>query len=69
MWGNTLYDIQDLPWDPQAMPEVYTQFRKAVEGSSQVREPYNIPALAVSPSHCQRGVGFRPYLWPNAAIP
>ncbi|MFP4644908.1 MAG: DASH family cryptochrome, partial [Spirochaetales bacterium] len=42
--GQTLYDMEDLPFTPAAMPNVYTEFRKAVEKRSRVREPLPPPA-------------------------
>lgn len=37
MWGNTLYHLDDLPFPPARIPDVYSQFRNAVEKRSQVR--------------------------------
>lgn len=28
VWGGTLYHIDDLPFTPSQLPDVYTQFRK-----------------------------------------
>lgn len=28
IWGATLYNIDDLPFDATGLPDVYTQFRK-----------------------------------------
>lgn len=28
IWGSTLYHIDDLPFDANNLPDVYTQFRK-----------------------------------------
>ncbi|XP_068790260.1 cryptochrome DASH-like isoform X2 [Struthio camelus] len=37
-WGSTLYHRDDLPFRPVArLPDVYTQFRKAVETEAKVR--------------------------------
>ncbi|XP_063062289.1 cryptochrome DASH [Engraulis encrasicolus] len=37
-WGSTLYHRQDLPFNHiSRLPDVYTQFRKAVEAQSRVR--------------------------------
>ncbi|XP_053121667.1 cryptochrome DASH-like [Hemicordylus capensis] len=39
-WGSTLYHRDDLPFKPIArLPDVYTQFRKAVESQAMVRPP------------------------------
>ncbi len=41
--GSTLYHPDDLPFEPTAIPDVYTSFRKAVEKSSSVRSPLPTP--------------------------
>ena len=28
VWGGTLYHLDDLPFSPAELPDVYTQFRK-----------------------------------------
>lgn len=35
-WGATLYHPEDLPFEPSQLPEVFTQFRKAVEKQSSI---------------------------------
>ncbi len=42
-WGATLYHPDDLPFDINQLPEVFTQFRKAVEKSSQVFPTFATP--------------------------
>ncbi|XP_013407859.1 cryptochrome DASH [Lingula anatina] len=42
-WGSTLYHKEDVPFKIQHVPDVYTQFRKAVEGQSSVRKLLEIP--------------------------
>ncbi|XP_006634324.2 cryptochrome DASH [Lepisosteus oculatus] len=43
-WGSTLYHREDLPFNHIArLPDVYTQFRKAVETQSQVRPTIRMP--------------------------
>lgn len=42
-WGATLYHPDDLPFDIQKLPEVFTQFRKAVEKESQVSPTFSTP--------------------------
>ena len=32
-WQSSMLDLDDLPFDPKNMPDVFTAFRKAVEGS------------------------------------
>ncbi|MEQ2208584.1 hypothetical protein XENOCAPTIV_007582, partial [Xenoophorus captivus] len=37
-WGSTLYHMEDLPFHQiSRLPDVYTEFRKAVESQSRVR--------------------------------
>eukprot|EP00057_Strongylocentrotus_purpuratus_P014985 XP_011669459.1 PREDICTED: cryptochrome DASH [Strongylocentrotus purpuratus] len=42
-WGSTLYHREDVPFSPQGVPNVYTEFRKKVENRSHVRPPINMP--------------------------
>lgn len=42
-WGATLYHPDDLPFEINRLPEVYTQFRKAVEKESQVAPTFPTP--------------------------
>ncbi|MGB3297666.1 MAG: DASH family cryptochrome [Phormidesmis sp.] len=42
-WGATLYHPDDLPFEIKNLPEVYTQFRKAVETETQVSPPFPTP--------------------------
>ncbi len=48
-WGATLYHPDDLPFKIQQLPEVFTEFRKAVEKKAQVLPtfptPKSLPAL------------------------
>ncbi|XXG58014.1 hypothetical protein AAC387_Pa04g0432 [Persea americana] len=43
LWGNTLYHLDDLPFSTGSLPDVYTQFRKAVESKCRVRSCYKLP--------------------------
>ncbi|XP_039025576.1 cryptochrome DASH, chloroplastic/mitochondrial-like [Hibiscus syriacus] len=36
-WGSTLYHINDLPFNINSLPDVYTQFRKSVEAKCTVQ--------------------------------
>ncbi|XP_053372964.1 cryptochrome DASH-like [Mercenaria mercenaria] len=38
IWGHTLFHRDDLPFSVKQLPDVYTQFRKRVEGSCTVRQ-------------------------------
>ncbi|NEQ47392.1 MAG: DASH family cryptochrome [Leptolyngbya sp. SIOISBB] len=51
-WGATLYHLDDLPFSPKKVPGVFTQFRKQVEKSSTVSEPFTAPKqlLTLPPS-------------------
>ncbi|MGL5510714.1 MAG: DASH family cryptochrome [Microcoleaceae cyanobacterium] len=42
-WGHTLYLLEDLPFDIEELPEVFTDFRKGVEQQSAVNIPLPIP--------------------------
>ncbi|CAI5948287.1 unnamed protein product [Closterium sp. NIES-64] len=44
IWGLTMYHVDDLPFAPANLPDVYTQFRKAVETKAKVRPPLAMPA-------------------------
>ncbi|MDY7019770.1 MAG: DASH family cryptochrome, partial [Cyanobacteriota bacterium] len=48
-WGATLYDIDDLPFPINRIPEVFTQFRKQVEKNGTIYAsfptPQRLPAL------------------------
>ncbi|KAK4786248.1 hypothetical protein SAY86_002937 [Trapa natans] len=51
IWGSTMYHIDDLPFSPENLPDVYTQFRKWVESKSEVRACVKVPnLLGPSPS-------------------
>lgn len=44
-WGKTLYHVDDIPFvTPADVPNVYTNFRKAVETKSRVRSTIDAPA-------------------------
>ncbi|KAF7830199.1 cryptochrome DASH, chloroplastic/mitochondrial [Senna tora] len=43
IWGTTLYNIDDLPFDAPSLPDVYTQFRKIVEAKCTVRSCIKLP--------------------------
>ncbi|XP_047268222.1 cryptochrome DASH, chloroplastic/mitochondrial isoform X2 [Capsicum annuum] len=44
VWGSTMYHIDDLPFDCESLPDVYTQFRKSVESKSKIRNCRRLPA-------------------------
>lgn len=43
VWGGTLYHLDDLPFSPSELPDVYTQFRKGVEYNCKVRPALKMP--------------------------
>jgi deoxyribodipyrimidine photo-lyase len=42
-WTNTLYAVEDLPFPIEETPDVYTEYRLAVEQKSNVRDPLSAP--------------------------
>lgn len=42
-WGNTLYHLDDLPFTLDAIPDVYSDFREAVEEKGKIRKPISAP--------------------------
>lgn len=44
VWGSTMYHLLDLPFKPEYIPDVYTEFRKAVESKCKVRPCYKLLA-------------------------
>ncbi|KAL8153131.1 hypothetical protein V2J09_010891 [Rumex salicifolius] len=49
VWGTTLFHLEDLPFDAHNLPDVYTQFRKSVESTSNVRGCIKMP-LSLGPT-------------------
>ncbi len=55
-WGTTLYHLDDLPFAIVELPEIFTQFRKAVEKETQVREIFHAPSqLPTLPDNIEPG--------------
>jgi deoxyribodipyrimidine photolyase len=55
-WGNTLYHADDLPFDMESIPDVYSDFREAVETSAVIRAPLKAPeTLTALPSALEAG--------------
>jgi len=52
IWGSTLYNLQDLPFKINRVPDTYTQFRKEVESRARVRpvlqDPKELKPLPVN---------------------
>ena len=42
-WGHTLYHLEDLPFQLQDVPELFTNFRKQVEKQASVRSVFPTP--------------------------
>lgn len=42
-WGGSLYHLDDLPFEIEKMPDVYTEFRETVEASAKIRDPVDEP--------------------------
>ena len=43
LWGSTLFHPEDIPFSSQSIPNTYTEFRKRVENTSQVRNLIAVP--------------------------
>lgn len=48
-WGHTLVHADDLPFDLDALPDVFTRYRTAVERSTSIRAPEPAPHRLASP--------------------
>ncbi len=49
IWGETLYDLNDLPYHLDELPDIFTQFRKSVEKKADVRKLLEAPLQIHSP--------------------
>ena len=49
VWGSTLFHKDDIPYEPDNIPKVFTNFRKHCEKKSDVRECFPIPEELPSP--------------------
>ncbi|PHT93329.1 Cryptochrome DASH, chloroplastic/mitochondrial [Capsicum annuum] len=58
VWGSTMYHIDDLPFDCESLPDVYTQFRKSVESKSKIRNCRRLPASLGPPPEASKGMKF-----------
>jgi deoxyribodipyrimidine photo-lyase len=74
-WGATLYHPQDLPFDVAEIPELFTQFRQAIEATSTVRltfpTPKPLPALPeieVGELPQLADLGLEPPTWDHRAV-
>lgn len=48
-WGATLFHRDDLPYEIEELPNVFTQFRVGCEKQSKIRPPIQIPKLIPGP--------------------
>jgi deoxyribodipyrimidine photo-lyase len=52
-WGSTLFHIDDLPMKIPRLPEVFTQFRRSIEGKVNPRPPLPTPStFPALPERC-----------------
>ncbi|MFM7316968.1 MAG: DASH family cryptochrome [bacterium] len=42
-WGSTLFHMEDLPFEIENLPDIFTQFRVACEKNSKIRQPLISP--------------------------
>jgi deoxyribodipyrimidine photo-lyase len=43
IWGHTLFHRDDIPYEPDGIPKVFTNFRKQCEKKADIRECYPTP--------------------------
>lgn len=58
VWGHTLFHRDDIPYEPDGIPKVFTNFRKQCEKNSEVRECFATPETL--PPHKVEEVGDLP---------
>jgi deoxyribodipyrimidine photo-lyase len=49
-WQQTLYHLDDLPFPVGRIPDIFTEFRKAVEKNCEVRKSFPSPSQLTKPS-------------------
>lgn len=54
-WGNSLYHVNDLPFEYGKTPHVFTRFRKKLEKYSHVRDPFPKPESVRLPKGIEHG--------------
>ncbi|KAK9097743.1 hypothetical protein Syun_024788 [Stephania yunnanensis] len=57
IWGSTMYHIDDLPFTPANLPDIYTQFRKSVESKCTIRGCLKLPT-SLGPLRVTKGMCF-----------
>ncbi|TAE23993.1 MAG: DASH family cryptochrome [Candidatus Kapaibacterium sp.] len=53
-WGSTLHHLNDIPFNTEQLPDVFTHFRKDVEKKSKVRAIFPTPQAITLPSAFSR---------------
>lgn len=54
-WQSTLYHPRDLPFWVSRLPDVFTDFRKAVENQSKIRTAFPTPTAVCLPERIEMG--------------
>lgn len=55
-WSNTLCQCEDMPFSVENMPDVYSDFREAIETHGEFRDPLEAPKeLPALPTHIKTG--------------
>lgn len=54
-WQSTLYHIDDLPFDINELPDIFTQFRNKVEKNALIRNTFPIPTNLCFPNFIDIG--------------
>ncbi|EME29909.1 Blue-light photoreceptor PHR2 [Galdieria sulphuraria] len=55
LWSNTLYQAEDLPFQVENMPDIYTKFRESVETGGKIREPLELSEAFPPRPRCEPG--------------
>ncbi|MBX3100958.1 MAG: DASH family cryptochrome [Bacteroidetes bacterium] len=53
--GNSLYNVEDMPYTAGQVPELFTHFRKKIEPSTLVRSPLPVPSFVLAPEQIPAG--------------
>jgi deoxyribodipyrimidine photo-lyase len=71
-WGHTLYHLDNLPFKPDHMPDVFSDFRNTVEANTFIRSPLPEPLLIANEpcdiSNDSIPLAFRPQTAENESI-
>jgi len=54
-WGSTLYHFDDLPMEIDLLPDIFTEFRKAVEKKANIRPTIDAPTAITIPENIEKG--------------